>query len=217
MRPAHPGITEIRCAFWENLFVRRLDMCMRANDETDLAIEIPSHRNLFAGRLGMNVHDDDVGLPAQLGHFTLGSSERAVVVGHVNTTKQIQHAHPRLFPDIDYHRAASRRRRCDIQWTHNLWQTVNFLLKTFLIPNMIAGGDDIHAGRQQFFDRCRRQPGTVRDVLAIGHDTIEMVLALEFRQQRRDRLPTGFTNDVADEKNVHTRLMPDPGQQINAG
>src|SRR5206468_8505026 len=55
---AHPGITQKRSPAGEDLFVRRLDMGMRANHGRDFPIKKTSHRDFLARCLTVNIDND---------------------------------------------------------------------------------------------------------------------------------------------------------------
>ena len=57
------------------------------------------------------------------------------------------------------------------------------------------------------FARRARQAEATRRVLAIGDHEIELELVLQLRQLRRDHIAARLSDDVADEKNAHGRLV----------
>ena len=73
----------------------------------------------------------------------------------------------------------------------------------FLIPQMIAAGDDIHAGGKDFFSRFGRDAGAARGVLSVGDNEIQAMLVAQLGQEFRDRAPARLPHDVADEEQFH--------------
>ena len=59
VRAGHPEVGYISGAARQYLFVRGLDVRVRANDDRDPAVEITAQRALLRSRLGVMVDDDD--------------------------------------------------------------------------------------------------------------------------------------------------------------
>ena len=74
-----------------------------------------------------------------------------------------------------------------------------------LVPDVIAGGDDLHAGAQQVDRDPRRDPAASGGVLAVDDGEIELPFLLQLRKPRDDRAAAGLAHDVAEEKNFKHR------------
>jgi hypothetical protein len=72
---------------------------------------------------------------------------------------------------------------------------------------MIAGGDDVHSGGEDFLGGPGCDARTAGGIFAVGDDEIELVALTKFRHQRLDRLASRFAHDVADEKNFHPERL----------
>jgi hypothetical protein len=59
IRTAHSNVTKECGSARENALVGCLHMGMGTKDGRDLPVQEPAHRDFFAGRFGMHVHDDD--------------------------------------------------------------------------------------------------------------------------------------------------------------
>ena len=85
-----------------------------------------------------------------------------------------------------------------------------------LIPQMIAAGDDIHAGGKDFLGGPGGDATAPGGVLAVGDDEIQPMLLAQFRQQRLDRHPAGPAHYVTDEENFHAPQLITKGRQRHA-
>ena len=59
VRPGHADVGQVGRALRQDPLVGRLHVRVRADDGGDLAVEVPAHRDLLGGRLGVEVHEDD--------------------------------------------------------------------------------------------------------------------------------------------------------------
>src|SRR5207247_690310 len=73
----------------------------------------------------------------------------------------------------------------------------------FLVPEMVAAGDEVHPGGENLLGRIWRDAGTPGGIFAVGNHHIEFVLLAESRNKLFDGTTAGFTHDVADEKQFH--------------
>ena len=76
-----------------------------------------------------------------------------------------------------------------------------------LIPQMVAAGDDVHAGGKNFPGGFGRDAGAASGVFAVGDDEIERVLFVKFGQEFLDRITPRPPDDVADEEQFHDRQI----------
>jgi hypothetical protein len=72
-----------------------------------------------------------------------------------------------------------------------------------LVPQMVAGGDDVHARGKNFPGGFGRDAGAAGGVFAVGDDEVERVLLAEFGNKFCNRAPARLSHDVADEKQFH--------------
>jgi len=67
-----------------------------------------------------------------------------------------------------------------------------------LVPDVVAAGDHVHAGREQGLGGADREPHAPGQVLAVGGDEVDPVGGPQLRQDPLDRLAAGLPDDVAD-------------------
>src|SRR5579859_2931204 len=68
---------------------------------------------------------------------------------------------------------------------------------------MVAAGNDVHAGEENFPGGFGRDAGAAGGVFTIGNDEIERVFFAEFGQEFLDRAPAGLPHDIANEEQFH--------------
>ena len=76
-----------------------------------------------------------------------------------------------------------------------------------LVPQMVAAGNDVHAGGKNVPGGHGRNTGAAGGVLAVGDDEIERVLFAKFGQEFLDRVASRPPDDVADEEQFHNRQI----------
>ena len=59
VRPGHADVGQVGGALRQDALVGGLHVRVRADDRRDLAVEVPAHRDLLRGRLGVEVDEDD--------------------------------------------------------------------------------------------------------------------------------------------------------------
>src|SRR5258708_1274497 len=72
-----------------------------------------------------------------------------------------------------------------------------------LVPNVIAGGNDVNVQLKQLFSQRGRDAETGSGVLAIRNDKIDGLIADNAGQSVLDDVPSGPPEDIADEENPH--------------
>ena len=77
-----------------------------------------------------------------------------------------------------------------------------------LVPDVVAGGDDVHAGGQDRVGGRRGQPHPAGDVLAVGGHEVDAARLAQLREQPLDRLAAGLADHVADHQDTAGALRP---------
>jgi hypothetical protein len=70
---------------------------------------------------------------------------------------------------------------------------------------MVAAGDYLHAGGEDFLRRGGRDTRTTGGIFPVGDDQMNAVLLPQFRNEFPYGTPARLPHDVADEKNLHWR------------
>src|SRR5262249_17190634 len=72
-----------------------------------------------------------------------------------------------------------------------------------LVPDVVAGGEDVDAEIEQIFCQRRSNSETGGGVLSVGEDKVNAVLANDSLQLVTDDGPAGPPEDIADEECAH--------------
>src|SRR5439155_18656561 len=89
------------------------------------------------------------------------------------------------------------------QRTNAVVELLDIFEELALIPDVVAVCDDVAAREAELLGDGARQAVSAGGVLAVAHDEVVPTLATQLRQQPRDRLPSGLTDDIADGENAH--------------
>ena len=176
VRPGETGVGQIRRAAGKNLLVRRLHVRVRAHHGADLAVEHPRERNFFRGRLGVKIHEDDRRVLAQ--PFRLVERERERIVQrrlHEGAALRVHHGDGRQVADFQNRAAFAGRAGRIIQRTQKARLVLQQFHDFLLIPQMVAGGDGVHAVGEKFRGDVGRDAVAAGGVLAVGDDDVEAV------------------------------------------
>ena len=92
VRPGHARVGHVGRAVREDSLIGRLHVRVRADDERDLAVEMPAHGDLLAGRLGVEIHDDDARPVANGFDLAQDNGERIVDGRHEDTAHHVDDA-----------------------------------------------------------------------------------------------------------------------------
>ena len=175
-------------------------MRMRSEHGRHPPIEMPSECDFLRSRLGMDLHDDRVGLPLELLNHPISTEERAVGFhAHKRATEYREHRHPKttFFNDEVI---PPRIRPRQIRRTTHVFDLADLVFPSALVPHVVTQSDRIDAAPQNGFGNRSRNPRAGGGVLSIGDDKINAVLGAHARQFFGKNIPAGSTHDVTDEK-----------------
>ncbi len=68
---------------------------------------------------------------------------------------------------------------------------------------MVAAGNHVHAGGENFAGGFGRDAGAAGGVFTVGNDEIERMCFTESGQEFLDRAPAGLPHDIANEEQFH--------------
>ena len=75
----------------------------------------------------------------------------------------------------------------------------------FLPPDVVAGGEHVHAAAEQLERELGGDAGAVGHVLAVGDHEVDGPLRAKAGQPAQQRFPARLAEHVADEEDVHAR------------
>ena len=155
VRAGEPGVGQIRRAAGENLLVRRLHVRVRAHHRAHLAVQHPRERNLFRGRLGVKIHEDDfasarAAVSPRRARARNGFSSGGCMNVRPCTFITAIEGRPGL-PDFGLQNRAALAGRAGriIQRTQKTFFVLQQFHDFLLVPQMVAAGDDVHAGAEK--------------------------------------------------------------------
>ena len=90
-RPAHADVADERGAAGQDPGVGGRDVRVGAEHRGDAPVEVPAHRDLLAGHLGVEVDDDDLGaLALELGQLRVGGVEGGAGDGQLQRAAEVE-------------------------------------------------------------------------------------------------------------------------------
>src|SRR6266700_4829267 len=219
MRAREAGVAEKGGASRKDLFISRLHVGMGADDGADAPIEHPRKGDLFRRGLGMEVNEDYVCLLSQ----ALDLGERAV-------KGIVQRRHERAPLEVnnaDRWQPVTVKDDAALPWSsRRIIERSNkaaLMRQQFhdflLVPEMIAAGDDIDAGGEDFVGGLDGYAGTAGVIFAVSHDQVHGMLLSQLGKQFLDRAPARLPYDVRDKQNFHpSTVMCDrpPASRFNS-
>jgi hypothetical protein len=72
-----------------------------------------------------------------------------------------------------------------------------------LVPEVVAGGDDIDAGVKEFISSIDSDSRAAGGVFSVGDDDVQVEALAKIWKKLPERVPSGFANNVTDKKQVH--------------
>ncbi len=188
------------------------DVRVRAEHGGDAAVEIPAERDLLAGGLGVEVEQNDLGagLFADFGEQIVGLAEGIVAGAHEDAALQIddgvcgavgKHAL------VDAEAGRSVRvvgRAKDAAAAHvGGFGDVDVLEDLFLVPDVIAGGDDVRAEVEELFSDGGCEAEAAGGVFAVDDEEIDGVGLKQVGQMLVHYVPAGGPENIAYKQNLH--------------
>lgn len=151
----------------------------------------------------MHVDENDFDMFGDFREFCIGDSKRIVGRGHEHAALQIQNRRFLSRSCFQDGQAASRIVRGIIGRPQDPRIFGKVRHDLFLIPDVIAGGEDIDTPIEKFIrnSRCHAKPG--RGILAVEDRQIHCVIFLQVFQLVMDNGAAGLSDRVSDKKNFH--------------
>src|SRR3990170_1218763 len=161
-------------------------------------VQVPGERCLLARRLGVHVDDDDAAV-RQLRQRLVGGAERAVQhSGHERAADKVDHGDAVAGDD-----AATGRALRVVQRAQQRRLAVQVGVYLAVVPDMVAGRDDLDAGLEHLVGGAGRQPLAPGRGLAVGDDEVNAVAAPDAGQNTSQGPASHLPHHIADHKYVH--------------
>jgi hypothetical protein len=183
-----------------------------AEDGGDAAVEIPAEGGFFAGGFGVDVEEDDfcVGVAFDLDEKLVGFAEGVVAGGHEDAALQVEDG---VFGAVAELALVDAEAGCAdgvVGGTDDAAATDvrvggdgHVLEDFFLVPDVVAGGDDVGAEVEEFFCEGGGDAEAASGVFAVDDEEVDGVGLQDVGEMFADDMAAGRAEDVADEENVH--------------
>src|SRR5271165_5219819 len=136
-------------------------MRVRPDNRRYPAIEIPAQGNLFRSGLGMEIHEDDFGL--DLLQKLVGNAKGIIIRSHEHASLQIYHGVRNLVlvtlidaPPWHISRIICRTEQSPVRAVAVALDHLKIIQNLALVPDVVAGGNDVDVELKQFLRECRR-------------------------------------------------------------
>src|ERR1700693_428045 len=184
------------------------NMRVGAKDEAGPSVEIPTEGDLLRGRLGVDVHQHQLGSGA-LAQDLVRRLEGRIDRWHEELTLHIADEHLALFAQVVTEPASARRPGWVVVRAENRSTVVEAGHHLPLVPDVIPGGEHIDPESEEVIGDLRCQAETASRILAVGHHQVDAQLAAQLRHETRDRFTPGATDDIADRQygDEHWRIL----------
>ena len=176
---------------------------MRSDQGGYSAIDIPAHRDLLAGHLGMEVDKSYFNVAGQRSEEFIGLPERTVGVRHIHTSLEIHHsATPAVahLVDIDACAGTARRVICGPQKTR---VAVEIFVNVALVPDVITGSHHVDAAAEQVVRDGRRDAESGGGIFSVRDHHVDRLGLPDVRKMIGDDTSSRASEDVANEKKPH--------------
>jgi tRNA/tmRNA/rRNA uracil-C5-methylase (TrmA/RlmC/RlmD family) len=185
------------------LFVGGLDMRVSADECADVTIKHADERGLLRGGLGVEVNENQVGAAPETFDLGAGGDEGIVEIRHERATLEVEDGDRGLVAGLEYHAALTRRPLRIVKRAQEARLTLKQADDFLLVPEMVAGRNDVHTRAEDFARGVRRDARAAGGVLPVGDDQVRLMLTTQPGQEFLHRPASRFANDVADEKDLH--------------
>ncbi len=176
MGPGHADIGDICSTLGQNPLVGSSDMSMRAETQTHPAIEMIAHGDFFAGRLGVEIDDYDVGLLFDLRQDSVNGFVRTIGGLHKKTPYQSDDCNGRAFAGFVYSKAFAGRLFGEIGRPNDIVRCFQCGYDFPFAVGMVAQSNQVYAVPQQFVVDLPRQAGAAGSVFSVGYYAINAML-----------------------------------------
>ena len=172
-------------------------MRMRADDGGHPAVEIPAHRFLLGGRLGVQIDKRRIVFPAPTGENTIRHLKGISCMLQIHHTRQVQHQHARRAA-VKHGIAAARRGGGQIGGTQDIRAVVQHGVNRPVVQRMVAAGEHIDARVEQTPRILGRDTHDAGGVLAVGDHHVAPKLPPQPPQSAAQRVRRRAADNIAE-------------------
>ena len=178
---------------------------MGSDDRGHTPVEIPTHGDLLAGRLGVEVDQDDVRLSRETLEHAVDDGERVVDGLEEYAALEVDDADARVVPRVHDTHAPARRPFGEVRGAKKRRTFLDVGHDLALVPGVVPAGQDVRPGAEQLLGGCRSDAHAAGRILAIDDDDVGRTLGGQLPQAVPHDLAPGSSDDVTDEQDSHDR------------
>jgi hypothetical protein len=199
-RHSHIGL--VRGSVGQDARVRGGDVRVRAHHRRDAAVQVPAHRHLFAGQLGMKIDESDFDLLRQLFENLVRFAKRAIGLRHVGAALQVDNRAIDAVAGLHGHDAAAGQIVDVVGGTKQSRLAFEIVVNFALVPDMIATGQDVQAVAEQFVGKLRGDAESARRIFAVGDAQVDFFGSDDVFQVPGDKASPRRGEDVANKQEI---------------
>ena len=213
---AHSGIGLVGGAAWKDLVVGGRYMAVRPEDGRDAAIGKMTERHLFARGLGVKIDEDRRGLDAEVefGEELFEPGEGVIERIHEEPAHQVDDENAPLADRMQPPAGTGGSLR-EVRRAQDAGIALDIGDDFALVPDVIAGGQDIDFGVVKFAAEAFGQAAAGRRVLGIDDDQVEGEPTAQGRHVLFYGLTAGPSDNIATKQDFHTG--PRAGDSLRSG
>src|SRR5207247_7502280 len=176
------------------------DVGVSADHGAGAAVQVPPHRRLLGGRLGVHVAEDHLRVRMRR-EDGVGRPERVVQRVQEDPADQVHDEH--IVPaGLDHAPALAGCRGRVVRGSQDVLHVRQLADELFLGEDMVAAGDHVSARPLELSRDLGRQAEAPGCVLAVEDREVGAQLLLKRRQDRLDGVPAGMADNVGDEQDL---------------
>jgi hypothetical protein len=212
VRPRHPDVRLVGGAAGKHALIGGWDVGVSPKQRSYAAVEIPAHCDLLAGGFAMQIEQND--LRGDSAEQFVRFAEGVIATGHEDAALQIDHGvtlaiAERTFIETEAGRAGSvvggaqdaAATRVRVRGDGHVFKDLA------LVPDVVACGDHVGAEIEELFRNRGGDAKAAGGVLSVDDQEIDIVGFEDVGKVFADDMAAGGAKDVADEKNIHSRIL----------
>ena len=218
VRARHANISNEGRSVRKDPGIRRRNVGVSPEHGGDAAVEVPAERDLFAGGLGMDVEKYNLG--CDLAEKFVGFAEGIIAGRHEDASLKI---HDCVRLSVRKLTLVKAKAGCADRIVGRAEDAAAAFVRIgrhghvfedlALVPNMVPRGDDMGAHIEDLFSNRGGNAEATGSVLAIDDEEVDRIGLENVWKVLAYDVATGRAEDVADEKDVHLRILHGRGAE----
>ena len=200
VRSGHTAVCLVRRAARQDARVGGGNMRVRPHHRRNTSVQIPAHRHLLAGHLGMEIDEPDFHFFRNARQHLIDLPERTIGVGHVHPALQIHHGAFRAASRLVNIKARAGSGNGIVGRPDQPGLPTQVIVNVPLVPDVIAGRHHVDAGTKEILGDIGRDAEARGRVFAVRDHHINALRGPDIRQMVRDNAAARMAENIADKK-----------------